>query len=70
MSLAFKYIAFKLNLVPYWLRNIHTYSQTQMQQARNQDELIAFVRAADWLMFSVPDGLEFRSAKDNLGKKN
>ena len=59
MSLVFQYVVFKLNSVPYGLRNIHTYSQAQVQEARSQKELIAFIRAGDWLMFSAPSGLDF-----------
>ena len=33
MSLVFQYVVFKLNSVPYGLRNIHTYSQAQLQEA-------------------------------------
>ena len=66
ISLMFQYIAFKLNSVPYGVRNINSYSERKMQELRGKTELISFIRPADWLLFAAPQGIDFTTIKDTL----
>ena len=54
-------------LVPY-LRNINTYSESKIEEVRNNSELVMFICPADWMMFQVPGGMEFSSLKNNRGE--
>ena len=67
LSLMYQYIAFQINAVPYGVRNINSYSDTKIQNLRQGQELITFIRPADWMMFQAPKGIDFRSVQNNLG---
>ena len=67
MSLMFQYVAFQINSIPYGVRNINSYSQAKMQKLREAPELISFIRSADWMMFSCPKGIDFKSLQNNKG---
>ena len=66
VSLMFQYVAFKLNSVPYGVRNINSYSEKKIQELRGKTELISFIRPADWLLFSAPKGIDFTTIKNTL----
>ena len=66
VSLMFQYVAFKLNSVPYGVRNINSYSERKIQELRGRPELISFIRPADWLLFSAPKGIDFRTIQNTL----
>jgi len=66
MSLMFQYMAFQLNTIPYGIRNINSFSETKMQELRQAPELLSFIRPADWLLFTAPKGVDFRSIQNNL----
>ena len=67
MSLMFQFIAFSLNATPYGIRNINSYSEKRMQELRQRPELLSFIRPADWLLFSAPKGIDFRTIQHMLG---
>merc|ERR1711873_337840 len=52
----------------YGVKNIHTYSEEKIEQLRQSDELIMFIRPADWMQFQTPNGLNFRSINNTRGK--
>ena len=58
----------KINNIPYGVKNIHTYSEEKIEKLRQGDELIMFIRPADWMQFQTPNGLDFRSIKNTRGK--
>ena len=67
MSLMFQYVAFQLNSILYGIRNINSFSETKMQDLRQAPELLSFIRPADWLLFTSPKGIDFRSLQNSLG---
>ena len=67
MALMLQYVAFQINSVPYGVKYINSYSNTQIQKLRQDPELITFLRPADWIMFSAPKGLDFKSLQTSLG---
>ena len=67
LSLMFQYVACKINTIPYCVKNIHSYSDTKIQELRHGPELITFIGPADWMMFQAPKGIDFRSIQNNLG---
>ena len=68
ITLMFQYVACKINNIPYGVKNIHTYSEGKIEQLRQNDELIMFIRPADWMQFQTPNGLNFRSINNTRGK--
>ena len=64
----FQYIAYKLNKIPFGIRNINTYSEEKIEGIRDSSELVMFICPADWTMFQVPGGIEFTSLKNNRGE--
>ena len=68
LMLMFQYIACKINRIPFGIRNINTYSDERIQNLRQSTELITFICPADWIMFQVPNGLDFTSLKNNRGE--
>ena len=61
LSLMYQYVAFQINAVPYGVRNINSYSDTKIQNLRQGQELITFIRPADWMMFQALKGINLRS---------
>merc|ERR1711872_60082 len=68
ITLMFQYVACKINNIPYGVKNIHTYSEEKIENLRQSDELIMFIRPADWMQFQTPNGLYFRSINNTRGK--
>ena len=66
--LMFQYVACKINNIPYGVKNIHTYSEDKIEKLRQNEELIMFIRPADWMLFQTPNGLDFRSIESTRGK--
>merc|ERR1711873_25963 len=66
--LMFQYVACKINNIPYGVKNIHTYSEEKIEKLRQNEELIMFIRPADWMMFQTPNGLEFKSIENTRCK--
>ena len=66
--LMFRYVACRINNIPYGIKNIHTYSEEKIENLRQGDELIMFIRPADWMLFQAPNGLDFRSIEKTRGK--
>ena len=67
LSLMFKYVACKINAIPYAVKNINTYSDSKIQELRQGSELITFISPADWMMFQAPKEIDFRSLQNTLG---
>ena len=57
----FQFIAFN------GIRNINSYSEKRMQELRQRQELLSFIRPVDWLLFSAPKGIDFRTIQHMLG---
>ena len=68
LVLMFQYIACKINKIPFGIKNIHTYSEEKIQNLRQGTELITFVCPTDWMMFQVPNGLDFTSLENSRGE--
>ena len=66
--LMFRYVACRINNIPYGIKNIHTYSEEKIENLRQGDELIMFICPADWMLFQAPNGLDFRSIERTRGK--
>ena len=58
---------FQIKSIPYSIRNINSYSETKMQDLRQAPQLISFIRPADWMLFTSPRGINFRSLQNSLG---
>ena len=68
LSLMFQYVACKINTVPYGIKKINTYSESKIQDPRQESELITFIISpADWMMFQAPKGIDFRSIQNTRG---
>ena len=68
LVLMFQYIACRINKIPFGIKNIHTYSEEKIQNLRQGTELITFVCPADWMMFQVPNGLDFTGLENSTGE--
>ena len=47
MSLMLQYVAFQINSIPYGVKNINSYSDKEIQELKQDPELITFIRPAD-----------------------
>ena len=68
LLLMFQYVACRINKIPYGIKNIHTYSEEKIQKLRQGNELITFICPADWMMFQVPNSLDFTSLENSRGQ--
>merc|ERR1711873_323445 len=65
----FRYVACRINNIPYRGKNIHTYLEGKIEILRQGDELIMFICPADWMLFQAPNGLDFRSIEKTRGRE-
>ena len=68
LVLMFQYVACRINKIPYGIKNIHTYPEKKIQKLRQGTELITFICPADWMMFQVPNSLDFTSIENSRGQ--
>ena len=59
-----------INRIPFGIKNIHTYSEERIPNLRQGTELITFICPADWMMFQVPNGLDFTSLENRSNQEH
>ena len=65
--LMFQYVACRINMIPYGIKNINTYSEERIQSLRGGNELIMFICPVDWMLFQAPKSIDFISIEDTRG---